>query len=384
MPVGLVIMHWDERTGAEILATYPEEATIQEKTLMQLYSQHEFTGEAGLVTLMAGASNLASYYTGKESAVYVILILSSDEDGDIYEEGLSDISRSILSNIDAGSLKNVLPSIFQRLSVYPTLNDEQRLAMLIDSDVKRMILKRLREEVAIAKSEIAVWLKDQYKEGFLDLEGLISGLVKAGLVKISSVKGVSSDMIFLVEDIRTFRKPPTELIQDPVGRHLPESLKQSYLVEVRKSFESYQLDEKDSLSVIDKILLNPAAYEVLKLLRQALVTRNDIEKLRKKGVDDIDGTLRLFWEVKMIAVFQDEKGTEYYCLINDFRIEKFYPQYIVNIIRDQYRSKLQNSNALVKALDLLQEEYTMMLKGISNKTPAKKAIKKGKADTEAE
>ena len=58
---------------------YPEEASIQDKTLMQLYSQHEFTGEAGMVSITAGAVNLASYFSGPESAIYVILILTSEE-----------------------------------------------------------------------------------------------------------------------------------------------------------------------------------------------------------------------------------------------------------------------------------------------------------------
>ena len=47
MPVGLVIMRWDERVGTETLAKYPEEVTITDKTLMQVYSTHEYTGEAG-------------------------------------------------------------------------------------------------------------------------------------------------------------------------------------------------------------------------------------------------------------------------------------------------------------------------------------------------
>jgi len=28
MPVGLVVMRWDERVGTEILAKYPEEITV--------------------------------------------------------------------------------------------------------------------------------------------------------------------------------------------------------------------------------------------------------------------------------------------------------------------------------------------------------------------
>ena len=88
MPTGMLVMKWDERMGVNILATYPEETEIQERTLMQVYSQHEFTGEAGLVVLSAGAIHLASYYTGPETSVYVILLLTAEEDGDAYEEGL--------------------------------------------------------------------------------------------------------------------------------------------------------------------------------------------------------------------------------------------------------------------------------------------------------
>ena len=95
MPLGLAVMHWDDRIGVEVLAGYPPETSIQENTLMQIYSQHEFSGDAGMVTLTAGAVNLASYYTGLESSVYIILILTAEEDGDVYEEGLVESSHTV-------------------------------------------------------------------------------------------------------------------------------------------------------------------------------------------------------------------------------------------------------------------------------------------------
>jgi hypothetical protein len=370
MPMGLVIMHWDERVGVEVVAAYPSEAQIQEKTLMQLYSQHEFTGEAGMVSLMAGATNLASYYTGPDTGVYVVMILSSDEDGDAYEEGLAEISRQIIMNLDSSALTTLLPSLFQRLSVYPTLNYEQKLAMLLHSDVKRMLLNRLREDSVITKSEIAIWLKDQYKDGFVDIESIVGGMVKAGVVKISSVKGLASDVVFLVEDIMMLRRPPVELLKNPEEHHLPASLKESYITEVKNFFLNYKPDPKDSLEIIDKVLLDPQNYEVLKLMREAMVTRMDLEKLKKKGVDDVDKVLKTFWEVKMIAVFQDDKGTEYYCLTSDFYINRFYPRYNLDTIRAQYRNKAQNPSALMKALDLMKDEYNLMKKAAKEQAQA--------------
>lgn len=357
MPTGLVVMHWDERVGVEILGAYPEEASIQDKTLMQLYSQHEFSGEAGLVTLNAGAVNLASYYTGQDTSVYVILILTSEEDGDIYEEGMAEIARQIVINMHSGDLSSVLPPLFQRLSVYPTLNEEQRYAMLLNSDINILLFNRLREEAVVSKAEISIWMKDRYREGFVDIESIIASLVKLGLVKIASVKGLTSDMVFLTEDLMALRIPPANLIYDPVDRHLPASLKDVYLSEVRTQFETYVPNQRDNREIIERIFLDPQCYEVLKLMREAIVTRNDLEKLKKKGVEDIDKVLKALWETKMVTVLQDEKGTEYYCLTTNFFIGKFYPRYNVDTILSQYRSKSQSNTALIKALALMKEEY---------------------------
>lgn len=377
--MGLVIMRWDDRAGVEVVASYPEDMHIQDKTLMQLYSQHEFTGEAGMVSLTAGSINLASYYTGKETSVYTILILSADEEADIYEEGLIEISRLVMSKLDANALKPLLPSYFQRLSVYPTLNAEQRMGMVMQSDIKRLIMKRLRDEVVIPKSELAVWLKDQYKEGFVDIENLITTMVQSGVVKVASVKGITSDLVFLVEDILILRRPPMNLIKDPIGRHLPEPLVASYKTEVRNFFQHYVPSDADSMKVIEEILLSPQNYEVLKLLREAMVTRNDLEKLKKKGVDDIQDSLKTFWENKMIAVFQDEHAVEYYCLVSDIFIDRIFPRYNLNTIRRLYKNQSQNPNALIKALDLMKEEYEFMNKPIKPTVAEKKAVKKGNA-----
>ncbi|MHA2325773.1 MAG: hypothetical protein ACXACB_10255, partial [Promethearchaeota archaeon] len=59
-PIGLVIMRWNERIGTETLAKYPEETQVSEKTLMQVYSTHEYSGERGIITLTSGALNIVS------------------------------------------------------------------------------------------------------------------------------------------------------------------------------------------------------------------------------------------------------------------------------------------------------------------------------------
>ena len=112
MPVGMVVMKWDERVGADKLATYPAELLISDKTLMQVYSTHEYNQEAGMISMMVGGATIASYYTGSEQSIYVILVLSTDEDPDLFEEGLADVSRQIIQNLEDNAFKSILPSLF--------------------------------------------------------------------------------------------------------------------------------------------------------------------------------------------------------------------------------------------------------------------------------
>ncbi len=356
MPVGLVIMKWDERVGTQVVAQYPEEVNLTAKTLMQVYSTHEYTGEPGMVSLMVGSLNVASYYTGPETGYYIILLLTLEDDPDLYEGGLSDISRQIVATVEEETLTNLMPSIFQRLSVYPKLNEEQQLAIVYEDEIKRLILNRLREEGVITKSELMVWLKDKYKRGFVDLDAIVISLIKNDLIKEASVKGMPSELVFLTHDILMTRVPPTKLLADPSVKGLPVQQANDYIIESKKFFQEYKPNESDNLALIE-VILDPQVYETLRLLRTAIVTRNDLEKLKKKGVEDVDYVLKKLWEVKMIQVIQDEKGNEYYALLTDFFIQTFFPQYLLNIIKEQYATKAKSNQVLVEYLNVLEDAF---------------------------
>ncbi len=356
MPVGIVLMKWDERVGTEILAKYPEEITVTDKTLMQVYSTHEYSGESGMISLMVGSLNIASYYTGPEKGYYILLLLNIDDDPDAYEGGLADTSRIILQNLEDEAYVQLIPSLFRRLSVYPTLNSEQRLAMTYQDEIKRMIVNRLREEGVVSKSELMVWLKDRYKQGFVDLEGVLIELIKREIIKEASVKGMPSELIFLTNDIIMMRIPPVQLLKDPADRGLPSQLVGDYRTETKKFFQNYRPSENDNLTIID-VLINPQVYETLRLLRTAIVTRNDLEKLKKKGVDDIDEVLKMLWESQMIQVFQDDRNNEYYALLSDFYVELIFPKYLINIIKQEYEKKSKADQVLIEYLNVLENTY---------------------------
>ena len=356
MPVGLVVMKWDDREGTEILAKYPEELIITDKTLMQVYSTHEYSGESGMISLMVGSLNIASYYTGPEKGYYILLLLNIDDDPDVYEGGLIDASRTILQNLDEDAYHQLVPSLFRRITVHPTLNEEQQLAITYKDELKRLIINRLREEGVVSKSELIIWLKDRYKPGFIDLEGTIMELIKRDIVKEASVKGMPSEMIFLINDIVMMRIPAIQLFKAPSDKGLPSQLSEDYTTETRKFFQNYRSSEEDNLKLLE-ILINPQSYEVLRLLRTAIVTKNDLEKLKKKGVEDIDDILKLLWENQMIQVFRDDRNNEYYALLSDFHIDLIFPKYLLNIIKAEYDKKSKAEQVLIEYLNVLESTY---------------------------
>ncbi len=356
MPVGLVVMRWDDRTGTEVLSKYPEEINVTDKTLMQVYSTHEYSSEMGMISLMVGSLNIASYYTGPEKSLYVLLLLSLDDDADAYEGGLADVARQILQTLDDNSFLSMIPSLFQRISIYPSLNDEQRLAMTYQDSVKRLIITRLREEGVVSKSELMVWLKDKYKQGFVDLDSILIDLIKREVVKEASVKGMPSELIFLTNDILMGRFPPEGLVKDPSEHGLPVELSSDYLASVKKFFQNYRPSEQDNLNLLE-ILINPQIYEIMRLLRVSIVTRNELEKLKKKGVEDIDSALKQLWENQLIQVFQDKSGNEYYALLSDIYLSLIFPKYLLNTIKSEYENKSKADKVLIEYLSVLEDTY---------------------------
>ncbi len=357
MPIGLVIMRWDIKVSTEILAKYPEELIISDETLMQIYAAHEYTGEPGMISLLVGPLNIASYYTGREKPLYIILLLNLDEDADTYEGGLSDISRVIFQNYEDNVYLDMIPFLFQRLSTYPHLNEEQSLAVTYSDNINRLIINRLREEGVITKSELKIWLKDTYREGFFDVDAILMELIKKEIIKETSVKGMPSELIFLINDLFMIRRPPTLLLKNPAERGLPERFTEEYNVAVRKFFQKYRPAEEDNLKILDEVIADPQVYEILKLLRIAVVTKNILEKLRKKGVDDIDSGLKTLWDNQMIHVFQDSKGHEYYTLLTDFHSSLIYPKYMLNTIISQYSVKSKANSVLIEYLNVLDDNY---------------------------
>ncbi|MFX0083117.1 MAG: hypothetical protein ACFE94_15320, partial [Candidatus Hodarchaeota archaeon] len=114
--------------------------------------------------------------------------------------------------------------------------------------------------------------------------------------------------------------------------------------------------EEDNLKVIE-ILIDPQVYETLRLLRASVGTKSLLEKLKKKGVDDIYDVLKKLYDAQMIKVYKDDNDTEYYTLVSDFYIDLIFPKYLLNVIKVAYEQKSKSNKELLEYLGVLENAY---------------------------
>lgn len=356
MVKGLILMRWDERSGVEILVKHPETNEInavKETTLMQVYSQHEYSGESGMISLTVGPMNLISYYSGPRYSLYLVLILDSEDYPDDFEDCIVDIASILFQNINEDKYLELLPALYQILITYPKLDDHQKLALTYYNDIKRQIVNRLREEGVVDKSELKSWLKDKYRNKFLDVEAIFIGLFKLGIIKESSIAGVGipSVLIFLIKDIIFFRLPPLKIQELMLEKGFSSQYIDKYLKESEEFFTKYCPSEADSL-IVSEILVTQNMYEILKALRTSVLKRSEIT-----GIKDLNKVLKFFSENRIIKIFKDNLNEEYIVLFSDIFVDTCLPEYILNTIIADYKRKAKADPVLIEYLNVLEENF---------------------------
>jgi len=361
MPRGMIVFAFDARVGTEIKTKFPKDLDISGDILMRIYSTHSFEESGGFLSMIIGSLNIASYYTGPETNHYVSLILSMDEDPDTYEDAMTDAAREIMTNLANDRYLDMLPSMYTRIKLYPTFEEEQKLAVAYADMTKRIILDRLVEDGSATKTDLLAWLKEKTGQEFIDVDSILNSLVKLGLVKISSVKGLPSESVFLTSDVFITRAPPLAIVKKTQQDESSNPMSRDYIAGVKSYFKNYKPTPEDE-KILSEIMADSDSYKVLNLLRLSVVNRKGLEKLSKQ-VDDLDGALKKIWSAGLIQVIKDKQGEEFYHLKTDIRIEKFYPEYIVNRIRKAYEQKTMANTVLVEHLKHLRDTF-IDLKGL--------------------
>lgn len=117
MPVGILLIRWDDKLGTSLVAKYPEKFKFPSKILMNIYSQHRAQStDPSFVTLTLTNIKISSFFSGMDenfigASNYIIaLVLRRDEKPHLFREILKKAAAKILKNVekvDTDTLKPV-------------------------------------------------------------------------------------------------------------------------------------------------------------------------------------------------------------------------------------------------------------------------------------
>jgi hypothetical protein len=354
---GLIIFRFDDKAGMKRLTAYPEDIDIDDKATMQIYTTHAFEGERGFLTITIGDLNIASYFTGLETNYYICLLLSIDEDPEAYEDVLTDSVRTIMNNLEYRRYIEMLPEIFKNIVNWPLMDIDQHLALAFLDPIKKMILDRLIEDGSATKSELLTWLKDRLARDNIDIDGILHSMIKVGLVVESTLKEMPSSVIFLVGDIFVTRVPPINIVKKAKLNQFGGTMDTDYLTDVSGFFEGYSPTPEDQETILN-VLVDMDAYKIIKNLRSEGMNMDDMALMRSE-VENLDNTLKLIWDNRIINVLRNKKGEEWYFLRTDIAIRLVFPEYLINLILESYNDGTKADAILIEHLNILRDTFNM-------------------------
>ncbi len=123
MPVGILIIRWDNEIGPINEGFYPENLKITNNLLTQVYSSHRYQSlKPGFASISLKNNKVVSFFSGVGADFisvenYVVaLLLRRDEKPNKYREILKTIAADILDQVQNGDFMKRLPELYKDLA----------------------------------------------------------------------------------------------------------------------------------------------------------------------------------------------------------------------------------------------------------------------------
>jgi hypothetical protein len=374
MPKGFIITKWTEDKGLVVQIKYPENISVDLDDMMRIFYAHiTGAGEAGnvFVRLEKARSNVSSHFTGMESDnPYMInLMLELGEYPEIYgEKILEEINQEIidfLMQIDQNP-KNA-PDLVRDLMKYlkdslfllerlENLSKEQKFAQIYSGEKTRTILNILQER-ARSKRELQGVLEQRLDRLISNLDIVLDPFVKTDMIRQDWVEGSSDILLFLKSDFAIMRVPPVKIVELAKENKPDPQVAEKYLEKARKFFRNYEPNDEDNLKIAS-IMINPDIYDYIVLFREKPYPLKKIPKGPGESFESISALMRRLEENGVITVLEDKTGMKWVFLLTDVVAEQFYPEYLIEKIRQDFVEGKLKKDIAIKHLDILENAYS--------------------------
>ncbi|TFF99043.1 MAG: hypothetical protein EU542_09395 [Promethearchaeota archaeon] len=329
---------------------------------------------------------VSSYFKQEESGTQflVVLIFSLDEDMGVYEELIRNLSKkldylfesyetakktnqiSLLNKIINKFEKEINNSIFQ-IERLANLDKIQRAALIFNSYERLEILEILRNS-PMSKREVRNRIErikenpnlDVLLEPFLELNLIRRDWIKGKRDKRTGIVENQGEYLFLTKDIDLIRVPNNDLLNHL--KDFNEEIYSKYEEKVIEFFSEYNPNTQstEERKKIASLLLNPDIYDFFALLKNKFYPKDKMPHIFSDFAE-IDVIFKDLKKMNIITEIKDKKGREWILLLTDIKPIIFFPEYLLQNIRNAYHSEEKEKKipyeVAKKALDLLEVAY---------------------------
>ena len=123
MPVGILVIRWDNEIGPINEGFYPDNLKITNNLLTQVYSSHRYQSlKPGFASISLKNNKVVSFFSGvgddhiSVENYVVALLLRRDEKPGKYREILKTIAAEILDKTQDAKFLKLLPNLFKELA----------------------------------------------------------------------------------------------------------------------------------------------------------------------------------------------------------------------------------------------------------------------------
>lgn len=374
MPKGFIITKWTEDKGLVVQIKYPESISVDLDDMMRIFYAHiTGAGEAGnvFVRLEKARSNVASHFTGMDSEnPYMLnLMLELGEYPEIYgEKIIEEINETIINyltqieqnrqnaaEIVKSLIKYLKDSLFL-LERLENLSKEQKYAQIFSGEKTREILNILREK-ARSKRELQGILEDNLDRLISNLDIVLDPFIKTDMIRQDWVEGSSDILLFLKSDFVLMRAPPEKIVEQAKDNKPNPQIAKKYLDLEREFFQNYKPTMEDNLTIAS-IMINPDIYDYIVLFREKPYPLKKIPKGPGESFESISVLMRRLEQNGIIRVLEDKSGMKWVFLLTDIIAQQFYPEYLIEKIRQDYVEGNIKRDIAVKHLNILENAYS--------------------------
>jgi len=376
MPEGLAVLKWDDELGPVVTSKIPKKLQVglDPTTSMRVYGiatlgETEESQKPGFSSLAFNDFKLAVYYGGlnmhlKGLPSMVFLVLSPDEDPDVYKDALPEIATQMFLNAEGDEYKKMVPKLYKQIARYTQMTAEQRQASILNDPVRRTIVQTLMRNGTVQSTELEQMIFEEVGKK-IDVDLVLRPLVKMGIIATGWVEGLSSEVIYLTRALFILRKIHHDTIRAVRKGSLPNEVAEQFLQSSRRYHRDYLARlRKDLFDTIwteaEELamhILDFEAYDVIQVLRTG---PKEVEQLKidvNMDEDKLRKQLTKLEKANIVMRINDEEGRQYLMLKCDTEVSTVYPEWLIQRTVDLYNDEEIVSRQAIHYLEVLKRTH---------------------------